>query len=88
MSNKTWEMDVDINPSTTGNYNLGSASKQWVVNGYTLGGACEKSVDTSLSDSTTSTNVPSSSAVVSYVKSGKVSVSVASETLTITTQQS
>ena len=86
MSNKSWEMDVDINPSTTGSYNLGSASKKWVVNGYTLDDACEKSIDSSLTDETTSTNVPSSVAVVNYVKSGKVSVNVSSETLSITTQ--
>ena len=86
MSNKTWNMSVDMLPSTTDTYNIGNASKKWVVNGYSLGDACEKSVDSSLTDETTSTDVPTSSAVVSYVKGKEVSVSVSSESLIITTQ--
>lgn len=87
MPNKTWDMGVDVIPSTTGNFNLGTAQKKWVVNGYTLDDACAKKVDSSLTDSTTSTNVPSSSAVVNYVKGKSVSVSVGSESLIITTEQ-
>ena len=83
MSNKTWDMGVDIIPSTTESYNLGSSQKKWVVNGYSLKDACGKGVDSSLTDSTTSTDVPTSSAVVTYVKGKSVSVSVSSETLTI-----
>lgn len=85
MPNKTWDMGVDVIPSTTDTYNLGTAQKKWVVNGYTLGDACGKGVDSSLSDSTTSTAVPTSSAVVSYVKGKEVNVSVSSEALVITT---
>ena len=85
MPNKAWNMGVDMIPSTTNNFNLGTTQKKWVVNGYTLNDACGKSVDTSLTDETTSTNVPSSSAVVGYVKGKEVNVSVSSEALVITT---
>lgn len=85
MPNKVWDMGVDVIPSTTGDFNLGTSQKKWVVNGYELDDACAKGVDTSLSDSTTSTDVPTSSAVVTYVKGKEVTVSVSSETLVITT---
>ena len=32
MPNKVWDMGVDVIPSTTGNFNLGTAQKKWVVN--------------------------------------------------------
>ena len=87
MPNKTWDMEVDMLPSTTDIYNLGTASKKWLVNGYTLNDACAKAVDTSITDGTTSTNVPTTKAVADYVSSNSVSVSVSSESLVITTEQ-
>ena len=57
MSNKTWTMSVDLLPSTTNAYNIGSAEKKWTVNGYTLGAACAKGVtDNSSSTDVTSTD--------------------------------
>ena len=86
MPNKTWNMEVDMLPSTTGTYNLGNASKKWVINGYELDDACAKGVDSSITAGTTSTNVPTTQAVADYVD-GKVgvSVSVSGTTLVITT---
>ena len=85
MSNKVWDMGVDMIPPTTDAYNLGTSQKKWVVNGYTLKDACAKGVDSSLTDETTSTDVPTSSAVVSYVQGKEITVEVNSEALVITT---
>ena len=51
MPNKTWNLGVDLLPSTGGAFNLGNASKKWVINGYSLGAACEKGI----TDNTTET---------------------------------
>lgn len=47
----------------------GTTSKTLTVGAnYTLGGACEKSVDTSISAASTSTNLPTSKAVAAFVE--------------------
>ena len=47
----------------------GTTSKTLTVsNTYTLGAACEKAFDTSISDSSTSANLPTSAAVASFVE--------------------
>ena len=58
MPNKFWNMETDMIPDTTNAYNLGNASKKWVVNGYNLKDACAKDV----TDNTTPTAVTSSDA--------------------------
>ena len=85
MPNKTWNMGVDLIPSTTATYNIGNSTKKWIINGYTLGDACEKGIDSSITDSTTSTAIPTSQAVASYVAEKSVSVSVNNSELIITT---
>ena len=56
MANKEWNMGVDLLPKTSNSFNIGSSSKKWVFNGYTLADACAKGV----TDNTSST-APSSS---------------------------
>ena len=57
MPNKTWNMKTDLLPNASGTYNLGSSSKAWIVNGYTLGAACAKGVtDNSSSTAASSTD--------------------------------
>ena len=57
--------DTDLMP--TSGKALGSASAPWEINGYTLGDACEKSVDSSISDGSTSVNLPTTAAVATYI---------------------
>lgn len=84
MPNKHWEMEVDVLPKTTNTYNLGDATKKWVVNGYTLNEACSKNVDTTIDEEAESTNLPTTSAVVEYVKDqGMSTVSVSGKILII-----
>ena len=56
MANKTWDLGVDLLPKSGATQKLGSSSRKWVVNGYTLGDACAKGV----TDNTTSTAANSS----------------------------
>ena len=83
--NNHWDMEVDVLPKTSETYNLGSSTKQWVVNGYTLNSACAKGVDTEITDESTSTNLPTTQAVAAYVEektSGQVTtVTVSNNTL-------
>lgn len=66
--NNNWEMigttNVDLSNYVTLNGSEALTNKTY--NGYTLGGACAKSVDTSIS-STTSTNLPTTEAVCDYI---------------------
>ena len=66
--NKSLTFEVDILPDTTATYNLGNASKQWKLNGKTPGDAIEKDVDSSIADASTSSNLPTSAAVASFVE--------------------
>ena len=59
----------DTNLMPTSGKTLGDASNQWGINGYTLGDACAKGVDTSISDGSTSTALPTTQAVATYVGS-------------------
>ena len=70
MSDKTMTFEVDLVPNTTETLNLGSSSKKWKINGVTPGSALEKNVDSSIS-SASSTNLPTSAAVASYVADAK-----------------
>ena len=83
MPNKNWDMSVDIIPNTTNTFNLGNETKKWVVNGYNLGDACAKGVDSSISSGSTSQNVPTSQAVATLVGSIENSISVSGTTLYI-----
>ncbi len=56
MPNKVWNMNTDLLPGTNNGFNLGNASKKWVVNGYSLGDACAHGV----TDNTSSTAASSS----------------------------
>ena len=87
MPNKSWEMRVDMIPKTNNTFNLGDSTHKWNVNGYSLGDACAKGVDTSIADESTSTNVPTTGAVVSYVEGHATSISVSGTTLIITGPQ-
>lgn len=85
MPNNKWDMGVDIIPETTNAFALGNSTKKWIVNGYNLGDACEKGVDSSISEGSTSTNVPTSQAVANFVSAqGGVNVSVSGTKLIIT----
>ena len=70
----TYELAVNsvkIKQAATGFTIAGGSttSKTLTVNNtYTLGGACEKSVETSISAASTSTNLPTSQAVASFVE--------------------
>ena len=58
MSNKPWNLGVDLLPKTGATYNLGSSANKWIVNGYTLGDACAKGVtDNSASTAVSSTDM-------------------------------
>ena len=83
MPNKQWEMGVDMIPNTTNTFNLGTSQKKWIFNGYQLGDACAKGVDTSISDSTTSTDVPTTLAVKNFVDSKATTVTVVGKKLVI-----
>lgn len=67
MPNKTMNFEVDVLPATDATYNLGNSQKKWVINGYNISDASAKGVDTSISVGSTSTNLPTSQAVASYV---------------------
>lgn len=63
----------------------GTTSKTLTVNNtYTLGAACAKGVDTSISSGSTSTNLPTTAAVASYVSSQASSDTKATQTGTNT----
>jgi hypothetical protein len=75
MANMTF--GVNLLPKNDGNtYSLGNSSQKWKIylseiNGTTfngLGQAAEKNVDTSISNSSTSTNLPTSAAVAAFVE--------------------
>ncbi|MBQ9621203.1 MAG: tail fiber protein, partial [Atopobiaceae bacterium] len=60
------------NPQTYSNSNVYATNGALVAstyNGYTLGAACAKGVDTSIASGSTSANLPTSAAVASYVAS-------------------
>ena len=50
------------------NYASGALTTTGTINGYTLNAASAKAVDSSISDSSTSTNLPTSQAVASFVE--------------------
>lgn len=62
----TMTFEVDVLPNTTSTLNLGSSDKKWKVNGVIPGDALAKNVDSSIS-SDSSTNLPTTAAVVYYV---------------------
>ncbi len=68
MPNKTMDFEVDILPEENGAYNLGTANKKWIVNGYELNDAVEKGVDSSIQAGSSSANLPTSAAVASFVE--------------------
>ena len=82
-SGNYWNMDVDVIPAQDNTYDLGSSTKRWRINGKELGEAAEKSVDTSISTGSTSSNVPTSKAVADLFGEGHVSVSVQGKVLII-----
>lgn len=59
---------TNVLPSENGSLNLGDASNKWKINGKTTGDAIEKDVDSSISDGSTSNNLPTSAAVASFVE--------------------
>ena len=64
----------EISPGTTNTINLGTSDFKWknvyatAVNGYILAAACAKGVDTSIANSSSSVNLPTSAAVASFVE--------------------
>ena len=64
----------EISPGTTNTINLGTSDFKWknvyatAVNGYILAAACAKGVDTSITNSSSSINLPTSAAVASFVE--------------------
>jgi len=68
MPNNSLSFGVDVLPNTTGTYNLGNESKQWKVNGKTLGDACEKGVDTQIMAGSSSAALPTTAAVAYFVE--------------------
>ena len=64
----------EISPGTTNTINLGTSDFKWknvyatTFNGYTLAAACAKGVDTSITNSSSSINLPTSAAVASFVE--------------------
>lgn len=69
MPNNHMDFEVDLLPVADATYNLGDSTHKWIVNGHTIGEAAEKGVDSSISSGSTSTNVPTTGAVVSFVSS-------------------
>ena len=82
MPNKTWNMGVDMIPTTDDTYNLGNATKRWKVNGYELADACARDVDTEITFGSASNNVPTTSAVAQYIESYMFQVNVIGTSLT------
>ena len=66
--NNSWELigTTEMDTSNFVTLNGSEALTNKTYNGYTLGGACAKSVDASISD-ITSTNLPTSAAVATYI---------------------
>ena len=64
----------EISPGTTNTINLGTSDFKWkniyatAFNGYILAAACAKGVDTSITNSSSSMNLPTSAAVASFVE--------------------
>lgn len=64
----------EISPGTTNTINLGTSDFKWknvyatTFNGYTLAAACAKGIDTSITNSSSSVNLPTSVAVASFVE--------------------
>lgn len=83
MPNNKWDMGVDLIPATDDTYNLGDSTHKWIINGFELDDACAKDVDSSISDGSTSTNLPTSQAVATFVGTKLVSVSVVGKKLII-----
>ena len=79
MPNKMHNYKVDLLPDATATYNLGSSSKKWLINGVTPGDAMAKGVDTSISQGSTSTNLPTTAAVVAFISSGGIDIITNSE---------
>ena len=80
----TLDFEVDVLPSTDATYNLGSENKRWKLNGKTVGAAMEKNVDTSISEGSSSANLPTSAAVAYFVEHkgySSLDASVVGETL-------
>lgn len=70
LTNKTYNGLTLTSASTGFTVAGGTTSKTLTVSeSYTLGNACAKSVDTSISEGSTSTNLPTTAAVAAYVES-------------------
>lgn len=65
--NKTVTLKTDVLPYSDKDYSLGNQSLKWKVNDYVVSAAAEKEVDDSIEGP--SSNLPTTSAVMSYVES-------------------
>ena len=58
---------VNLLPKANNTYSLGNSDYKWLINGMALASACTKDVDNVITANTTSTNLPTSQAVASFV---------------------
>ena len=59
---------VNLNPKEDNTYSLGNATHKWKINDIVLGDSISKNIDTAIIDGSTSVNLPTSAAVVSFIE--------------------